>query len=287
MAKKNSFSIISIDDNEAGKTLVEKIAEAFGWIGAPWQVKRMAKAHVKADKIRLEGDIELADIDRRALNRWRLEQSQKQLNIENTISNAVPLLSNNSTPHDIDNDWIVQFFGFARNISDEDIQLLWSRVLAGEANAPGSFSKRTLRILSELEKEDGDMFSNVCNFIAKVGMDDPVVFNSSDDLYIDAGVTFESIAHLDTIGLIEERNFGFVRHIEGAQHIQVKYFGESFQLNCDSLSRDKGGLKMGKIRFTEAGRQLATICQTVAVEGNLERLREEWKEHIANGDEGL
>ena len=58
-------------------------------------------------------------------------------------------------------------------------------------------------------------------------------------------------------------------------------------MNCDSLSRDKGGLKMGKIRFTEAGRQLATICQTVAVEGNLERLREEWKEHIANGDEGL
>jgi hypothetical protein len=49
----------------------------------------------------------------------------------------LPELTEAATPEKLEDDWITNFFDKCRLISDEEMQTLWSKVLAGEANAPG------------------------------------------------------------------------------------------------------------------------------------------------------
>ena len=58
------------------------------------------------------------------------------MNMEGITAKALPLLNENAGPDSMDNDWIVNFFDKSRIVSDDEMQNLWSRVLAGEANAP-------------------------------------------------------------------------------------------------------------------------------------------------------
>jgi len=54
-------------------------------------------------------------------------------------------------------DWFVRFFEDAGNISDEKMQEIWAKVLAGEIKQPGSFSLRTLEVLRNLSSDEAEI----------------------------------------------------------------------------------------------------------------------------------
>ncbi len=53
-------------------------------------------------------------------------------------------------------------------ISDEQMQALWAKILAGEANGPGRFSKKTVNIVASLDKSDAEAFTTLCGFAIKI-----------------------------------------------------------------------------------------------------------------------
>ena len=55
-------------------------------------------------------------------------------------------------------DWFLHFFESAGCISNEDMQLLWARVLAGEMQKRGSFSFRTIEALRNMNREETLLF---------------------------------------------------------------------------------------------------------------------------------
>src|SRR5207247_4111514 len=106
-------------------------------------------------------------------------------------------------PQEIEDDWVTNFFDKCRLISDEQMQNLWSKVLAGEANSPGKFSKRTVNLLASLDKAEAGMFQNLCSFNWILDGDFvPIIFNFRKPIYNDAEVTFDIVKHLGEIGLI-------------------------------------------------------------------------------------
>lgn len=52
----------------------------------------------------------------------------------------------------LDEDWLNQFRRYAEDASSENLQQLWGRILAGEINSAGSFSRHTLRFMAELDQ---------------------------------------------------------------------------------------------------------------------------------------
>ncbi len=110
--------------------LIERISDAVGGIAEPYQIVRVAKAEAKAERIRAESEIEIADLRFRALNRFAAEETGKQLNMENIVRKALPRLTDDAEPEKMGVDWITNFFEKARIVSDEEMQELWSRVLA-------------------------------------------------------------------------------------------------------------------------------------------------------------
>ena len=150
--------------SEPATRLIDKISGAMGVLWEPHQIKRIAKAKVEAAKIEVQGEIEITDMRRRALRRWIAEQTQYQQNMESITAITLPDLNENADPGSMDNDWLVNFFDKGRKISDDEMQRLWARILSGEANAPGSFSKRTVNCIAELNQSDAELFTSLCRF---------------------------------------------------------------------------------------------------------------------------
>ena len=62
------LSLINIGEFAKPATVfIEKISDAVGVIWEPYQIKRMAKAEAEADLIMAETQIELSDMQRRAV----------------------------------------------------------------------------------------------------------------------------------------------------------------------------------------------------------------------------
>ncbi|MCH7573175.1 MAG: DUF2806 domain-containing protein, partial [Planctomycetes bacterium] len=49
--------------------------------------------------------------------------------------------------------------------------------LAGEANNPGTFSKRTIGFLGDLEKSEANLFTRLCGFVWTISTLAPMIFS--------------------------------------------------------------------------------------------------------------
>ena len=207
MPQNSSNSLINLGNlSKPADTLIKKISDAVGGLFAPYQVKRMAKAEAEAEMIKAQSEINVTYLHRRAVHRWIEEEAQRQKNMEDITEKALPQLGEKATPDSVENDWLVNFFDKSRIVSDNEMQELWSRVLAGEANAPGTYSKRTVNFLSDLDKADAELFAKLCGFGWMMGRVVPLVFDVQAEIYNKHGINFNSLSHLESIGLIQFRN---------------------------------------------------------------------------------
>ena len=190
MSRENSSSFINLGDlGKPANTLVKKVSYAVGGFFAPYQVKRLAKAEAEAAITKAQSEIEITDLHRRTVHRWIEEEAQRQKNMEDITNKALPQLNEKANPDSMENDWLVNFFDKSRIVSDNEMQSLWSRVLAGEANNPGTYSKRTVNFLSDLDKVDAALFTKLCGFTWFIGNLVPLVFDVNAEIYKKTGLT--------------------------------------------------------------------------------------------------
>ena len=131
-------SLINLGElSKPATVLIEKISDAIGGIFQPYQIRRVAEAQAQAEKIQAVSRIEITELQRRAVQRFLAEEAIKQNNIESITRRALTDVRENARPEQVEDDWIANFFDKCRLISDDQMQTLWSKVLAGEANSQG------------------------------------------------------------------------------------------------------------------------------------------------------
>lgn len=262
------------DLSGAAIVLIEKISDSLGGVFKPWQTVRVAKAEAEAEQIRAESQIQVADIHRRALHRFFEEEAKRQSNIEDITQKALPLLEEESSPQNMEDDWITNFFDKCRIVSDEDMQRLWSSVLAGEANSPGAFSKRTVNLLADLDKSDAELFTRLCGFCWIFGDFLPFVFDSHDEFYNRHGIDFRALTHLDSLGFVQFNNVTGFRRFKLPKKVTVLYYGRpgeiTFPKDADNV------LDLGKVYLTRAGQELAPVCGSKPVDGFFDFVYDRW-----------
>lgn len=286
MSKISSNSLINVNLNlgnlpKSAPVLVKRISEVIGAPFKPWQIKRIAKAEAeskiieadaesKASMIKAESDIEITELHRRAVYRRIEEEAQHQKNMEEIIDKALPHLKETIEAGAIEKDWITNLFGKARMVSDSEMQDFWALILAGEANAPGTYSKRTVNCVSELDKADAELFSNLCNFGWVIGANFmPLVFDVQAEIYNKYGINFSTLSGLESIRLIRFDSFAGFKLTEIPK--SVSYFGEPLHLNISRNFDNK--LPVGVVLLTRIGRELAPICKRESVNGFYEYVK--------------
>ena len=270
---------LAVAGTATGVALVNKISDAIGWYAAPHQVIRMASAEARAELIRgrardESANAELTELFQRAEFRSALEQAIEQANLEEIILKALPHLRESANPQAMDNDWIKNHLEKSRHVSDDEMQEWWAKILAGEANKPGSYSKRAVNILSDLEKTEAQIFNNLSNFVWDFA-DSPVplIYDTSHSVYMNSGVNHRTCIYLDELGLVNYTppimSFALVE--EGKI---VGYHDQRVELKEIT---NKRGLDIGHVTFTISGTQLYSLCDTKPVEGFVDYTSGVWQ----------
>ncbi len=280
MSSEISKSLINLGDlSKPAVVLIEKVSDAVGVLFEPVQIVRKAKAEAKAELIKADSDIEISHRQSRALNRILVEETNKQKNIEQITAKALPMLEEDSQPDKVENDWITNFFDKCRLISDDEMQVLWAKVLSGEANASGSFSKRTVNFLAEIDKYEAMLFTKLCGFGL---VDENEEFNLfiddfENEIFTKNGLNFRVFAHLESIGLIQTSSISYAR-FSLPKRLSFYYFDEPIILEMQNEMDNS--LSFGNVIITQTGRELASICRSKPVVGFKGYLMKRWKSYI-------
>ncbi len=275
MLERNS--IVDLGDiTKPANTLIEKISDAVGGFYKPWQIRRVARAEADVDQIKALSKIETTELEQRALQRFMYEEAKKQSNIESITGQSLPQLNEGAKPEEIEEDWITNFFNKCRLVSDEEMQKIWARILAGEANAPGKFSKRTVNFMESLDKQDALFFTKLCAFNWTLFSSiHPLIYDSNAEIYSKNGITFDILKHLDAIGLISlESVSGY--QLQGLPQTEVAVYNNATYTLKFPKEKDNN-LMIGEVLLTNIGRELASICVPETVAGFDEYIIEEWK----------
>lgn len=252
-----------VDLSELSKpatVLVEKVSEAIGGIAKPWQIRRVARAEADAEIIKAGSQIKINELQRRTLNRFVTEEVNKQLNIEEITAKALPHVHDEAQPQNMDDDWITNFFDKCRLISDEEMQFLWSRVLAGEANFPGSYSKRTVNFLETIDKSDASLFQRLCGYGWSFGYVAPLIYDVNAEIYTKSGINFRRLKHLDEIGLLSFESISGYRHKGLPKSLRVSYYGKPVEI--EFANEKDNVLDIGHVTLSKVGLELAPICDS-------------------------
>ena len=278
MTDDNSTSLVNLGElSKPANTLIEKVSSAIGGVFEPWQIKRVARAEAEASLITAESELEITDLHRRAMHRFVEEEANRQENMEEITKKSIPHLNEQSNPANMENDWIANFFDKSRIVSDEEMQTIWANVLAGEANTPGSFSRRTVNLLSDLDKKDAELFQTLCKFGWSVGEFTPLVFDSEAPIYNNEGINFSTLSHLDSLGLIQFNALtGFDK--QGLpENFTLAYCGQPLPLEMKNSQKNQ--LSVGQVLLSQAGQELAQVVRVPGVDAFYDYVKDQWKAH--------
>ena len=122
-----------------------------------------ARKYVVPDKLEPNGTIRIRPDDVR--NAMEFQAEKRLRNLGAIAGHAAEELGDTEVhDHDPDPDWIARFFDGAQDVSSEELQKLWGRILAGEVKSPGQTSLRTLSILRDMTQSEAQDFSKLTRF---------------------------------------------------------------------------------------------------------------------------
>lgn len=151
--------------------LIEVIANGCNWVAQPYQIKRIADANAYASSVKSKEDFKqglrtsLLEFTNRSI--LSVRENRQIDNLVNIISYAGQELQAIDNINDIpvSPEWSSRFFDYAQNIYEEDVQVIWGKILAQETATPGIFFKRTLTVLHNIEQFEAKWFAELCQFV--------------------------------------------------------------------------------------------------------------------------
>ena len=126
-----------------------------------------AKAQAEARTLLVSPDTDVIgelDIANTVNQRIQFQERKRQINIASVVREAAGQLGDEEVEnHEPDHDWTARFFTDVQDVSSEEMQALWAKVLAGEVERAGRTSIQTLGILKNLDQATACLFRKFCS----------------------------------------------------------------------------------------------------------------------------
>jgi len=206
------FSLIKIDGKPLEK-LFDVISKAVGKIYEPRAIRKEANARayeievIESAKARAylnKQEIEQDTLDR-IQERILFREAKKQQHIDAVTRIAIEQLQNEKDVADtpVNEDWTTRFFNIVEDVSDEQMQQLWGKILASEVKTPNSFSIHTLELLKNLSKPEAELFEKTANYVIFYETE-PFICNAKNgEILKRNNLSFDEYLLLMELGLIK------------------------------------------------------------------------------------
>jgi len=283
MAKSNSDVPISVKlDIKADLTkpickLIDAASRGCQLLYSPFATRRNANAEAYVAIIRAKSNANVAmiekagsqepqDIKIRTEQRILQQAIFHQGNIESVVEKTINQLHDVVSDTPVETDWLVTFFDNVKNISNENMQTIWARILAGEINQPGSYSLRTLHFLKQMSQKEALLFAEFCSYLVVIeNQINPSfltdTYGGNDNRFVMR--TFNQherllLAEMRLVNFDEDIFFSFrfgesFNLVYGNKKIAIKYCGE--ENRADEVKTIICGHPL-----TQSGKELYGIC---------------------------
>lgn len=200
-------------------------------------------------------------LEERTQERINFQEVRKQLNIENVTAFAAEELRNEPPVTDelLDEDWTTRFFNIVEEVSNEEMQALWGKILAGEIKQPKTYSLRTLELIKNLSKIEAKTFMKVANFAVKSGSSN-YIFKTNDNQLLSKvyDINYGDIALLMEIGLIQPGDFVSYQFLQKPIETQSVFTSGNVVLIV-KVKENTPIIQMPVNVFTNAGNELIKL----------------------------
>jgi len=125
--------------------------------------------------------------------------------IDVAVKSAKYIDENKVNDIDMDNDFFWNTIEFAKTISNEVMQDIIAKIIAGEYNKPGSYSMSTLQTLKSLGRNDLELFEKMCSLCINNDQIPEEIFTLPQgikSLMSLLNIDFASLQSLQNLGLI-------------------------------------------------------------------------------------
>ncbi len=189
------------------------------------------------------------------------KETKRQQNLDYINFIAAEQLTQEETVSEepVEEDWINRFFNIAEDISNEEMQQLWGRILAGEVKKPKSYSLRTLELLKNLSKHEAETFMKFASLaINSNGTSFILNFKNEKLLEEEYGLNFNDRLLLEELGFLTANDLQF--RILATQEKQSQlYFvlGKSLVLLEKPSNQPEQQLQV--LVFTKIGQELIKL----------------------------
>ena len=254
--------------------LIEVVSDAVGTVytdtlGVNAEVRRKLKIAEAEQEIQLMQSDTDNEIVKRTQQRLAIQEIRRQENIEEIVSGAMEHLPESVSDEKPSVDWTTAFFNIAQDVSSEEVQTLWSKILAGEVSNPGTYSRRTLETLKTLSKNEADTFVKLNSFV--FGTYTVFKLGSDSTTLTPFGFGHSEWKKMHETGLVAT---------EETLRVVLPTPTPIFQIGNKSViftSEDNREITLNVKQLTGVGSQLAKIINTVPNEKYLEGLTEHYK----------
>lgn len=203
-------------------------------------------------------------LENRTRERVSFQEAKKQLNIENVTAFAAEELRNEEavTDEPLDEDWTTRFFKIAEEVSNEEMQALWGKILAGEIKQPKTYSLRTLELIRNLSKKEADIFMKVANFAINSNGKN-YLFKGNDDNVMNEkyNISYTDIALLTEVGIIQTGDYVNHQLLQQTTERQ-KIFVAGNIILLANIKANTPTIKMPVNVFSNSGNELLKLINT-------------------------
>lgn len=219
-----------------------------------YKIETIARAEAKATLIRGEAEIELLT---RVKERIYNQEVRRQENIEAVAERSFKYLPDDISNEPVDSNWRTRFFNKAQDISVEEMQEVWARILAGEVAKPGSIGVRTLEVVSNISTVEAQKFQFACSLASGHEL---IWRLGKRGAFEEFGLRYGDLMLLREAGLVQEGD-NLIRLAPVIPDIRsaLQPIGKDLYQIQSIRNRSQKQYQLKQVAFTQAGKELCKL----------------------------
>lgn len=196
---------------------------------------------------------------------------QKEVNVAKSLIYAEEtLMQDDSIPgkEKVEDDWVFRWKECASQVSSDEMQRLWGRLLAGEVKEPGAYSLRCLEFVRNLSQREAKLIERVL----RLDLDGAIWSGYKAE---DGGPSYIEYLEAESLGILAGVSGGISNQLTSAEHDRWVRFVPSYKKGLLIKHDDpKAVLSIAGYAVSALGLQMQTLAELECDENYLKKFGE-------------
>lgn len=187
-----------------------------------------------------------------------------QNNVDAAVRIAVESgrIEEDANPDNLDDEWVENYVEHVKKVTDEDVRKTWANLLIEELNEKGSFSKRTMSTLAQMEQSDAELFKVFCSLCCggrcvqngvEYYVQPYLTYDEGRCSFCNNAISYNQMTSLDKLGLVQIGSSTTFR--------SMALFCISGMLYSARYRSDgEYNLQISNVTLTRYGEELSKLC---------------------------